>query len=204
MISNFYRVCGETIQEVFHASLFLLLHNGKQVNISKDKEGKRSGGQTLELQNLFIEIPEPDPLEEINLKSSKVTEKFHDGMLLCSTKDVQSRRIIQEKSRIIEKLSEKKDTRRAVITVWENTDLFASYAPCITSMQFLVRDNSLHQTAFFRSHDIWNAFPWNTKGNITFQADIAEKLDLGVGSYIELATSAHIYEVDKNKVNKFI
>lgn len=57
---------------------------------------------------------------------------------------------------VIKTLSERKDSKRAVIAIYTpyDTDPARSDVPCTDFYQFLIRDNKLHMTVMFRSHDI--------------------------------------------------
>jgi thymidylate synthase len=90
------------------------------------------------------------------------------------------------------------------MAVWERIDLKANYSVCLAYLQFLIRDNKLHQSAVYRSHDMYNAFIYNAKGCIMLQHEIANELGVDMGTYIELNVSAHIYKIDEEKVRNFL
>jgi len=200
-----YRIKTPTVNQAFYRILEILLLKGNRVKIEEDNKGSRSGGETIELQNLLVCIENPKP-ENIEVPSelSAVTEKFMDGMLYRDTQKPQSRRVTEQKEEIIELLRRRPHTRKASIAVWERSDLMASYSVCIAYLQFLIRNNKLHQTAIFRSHDIWNGFLYNTMGNLLLQEEIADALDKNIGTYTELAISAHIYAIDEEKVRSYL
>jgi len=195
---------ANSINQAFTIALSFLLNEGHQVQIEEDSKGKRSGGSTIELLNLMITIKKPSTYIDIPPELSNVTKKFMDGMLLQSTDKPQSRRIINQKQDIIDLLKRRPTTRKACIAVCEADDKKAPYSVCISNVQFIIRDSKLHQSVLYRSHDIWNAFLWNTKGNVMLQHEIGEEIGLEVGTYTEIAVSAHVYEIDKEKVERFI
>ena len=199
-----YKVKTQTVNQAFHDLLEILLLKGNRVEIEEDSKGKRSGGKTIELQNLLIHIENPSSYIKIPSELSGVTKKFLDGMLYQSTDKPQSKRVIDQKQDIIDLLRRRPHTRKASIAVWERSDLTAPYSVCIAYSQFLNRDNKLHQTSIFRSHDMLNGFLWNTKGNIRLQQEIADELNIDIGTYTELAVSAHIYEIDEEKARKYL
>ena len=125
-------------------------------------------------------------------------------MLYKDTQKPQSRRVIEQKEEVMELLRQRPHTRKASIAVWERSDLTASYSVCIAYLQFLIRNERLHQTAVFRSHDIWNGFLYNTKGNLLLQEEIADALNKKIGTYTELAVSAHIYAIDEEKARTYL
>lgn len=195
---------ANSINQAFVIALSFLLNEGQQVEIAQDTKGKRSGGSTIELLNLVITIEKPSTYVSIPPELSNVTKKFMDGMLLRDTDKPQSRRIKNQKQDIIDLLKRRPTTRKACIAVCEADDKKAPYSVCISNSQFIIRDNKLHQSVLYRSHDIWNAFLWNTKGNIMLQYEVAEELELEIGTYTEFVISAHIYSIDKEKVEKYL
>jgi len=200
-----YRIKTQTVNQAFYRILEILLLKGNQVEIEEDKKGSRSGGKTIELQNLLICIEDPKSEDiEIPTELSAVTKKFLDGMLYKDTQKPQSRRVIEQKEEVMELLRQRPHTRKASIAVWERSDLTASYSVCIAYLQFIIRNERLHQTAVFRSHDIWNGFLYNTKGNLLLQEEIADALNKKIGTYTELAVSAHIYAIDEEKARTYL
>ena len=200
-----YRIKTQTVNQAFYRILEILLLKGNQVEIEEDKKGSRSGGKTIELQNLLICIEDPKSEDiEIPTELSAVTKKFLDGMLYKDTQKPQSRRVIEQREEVIELLRRRPHTRKASIAVWEKSDLTASYSVCIAYLQFLIRNERLHQTAVFRSHDIWNGFLYNTKGNLLLKEEIADALNKKIGTYTELAVSAHIYAIDEEKARTYL
>lgn len=57
---------------------------------------------------------------------------------------------------VIETLSTRLDSKRAVVNIFTpyDTDPKRNDVPCTLMYQFLIRDNQLHLTVFYRSHDI--------------------------------------------------
>ena len=106
---------------------------------------------------------------------------------------------------IINKLEKDPESRRAVAITWQpSIDLNVNHVPCMLLCDFKIRNDRLNLTAYFRSHDIYGAFPSNAYG----LAKLMEKvLDLDknvpeqsvaacVGRLTIISNAAHIYEHD--------
>ena len=108
--------------------------------------------------------------------------------------------------RIIERLSKKNDTRRAVISILESTDLAPGReeAPCTIALQFIRRRGRLHLVAIMRSNDAYLGFPHDVFCFTMIQEIVARALGIGLGEYHHFATSLHLYDRDKNKVSAYL
>jgi len=100
---------------------------------------------------------------------------------------------------IIRKLSKFPCDRGAVALLGNVfTDVFPQRPPkkipCLFLIQCQVLDNKLNLTAYFRSNDMYNAWPLNCFALKHLQKDIASKLSVKVGSLITISNMAHIYE----------
>ena len=199
-----YQIKAETVNEAFTDLLEILLLKGNRVTIEDDDKGNRSGGKTIELQSLTVLIKKPSTYIQVPPVLSNVSQKFMDGMLFQSTNKPQSKRVIDQKQDIINLLKQRPHTRRASMAVWERTDLKAPYSVCLVYIQFLIRDNKLHQSVVFRAWDVFNAFLYNCKGNIMLQHEIAEELGVDMGTLAVFTVSAHVYELDEDKVRDYL
>lgn len=105
-------------------------------------------------------------------------------------------RSFQQIDRVIDRLKRKPDTRRAVISVLEPSDLEPgrSEAPCTTALQFIRRREHLHLVAMMRSNDAYWGFPHDVFCFTMMQEVVARALGIKVGEYHHFATSLHLYE----------
>jgi thymidylate synthase len=108
--------------------------------------------------------------------------------------------------RAIERLREKPDTRRAVISILEPSDLEPEKieAPCTTALQFIRRRDRLHMIAMMRSNDAFIGFTHDVFCFTMIQEFIARALGLQLGEYHHFATSLHLYEQDVQKVASYL
>ena len=109
-------------------------------------------------------------------------------------------------SRVIEMLSEKADTRRAVITLLESSDLEPEQeeAPCTFGLQFIRRRERLHLIAMMRSNDAYRGLPHDVFCFTMLQELIARSLRIKIGEYHHIATSLHLYESDRNNAAAYL
>lgn len=108
--------------------------------------------------------------------------------------------------RVIDKLKGKPDSRRAVIALLEPSDLepSKSEAPCTSALQFIRRRERLHMIAMMRSNDAYLGFPHDIFCFTMMQELIARSLGVRVGEYHHFATSLHLYEGDRKRVEAYI
>lgn len=99
-------------------------------------------------------------------------------------------------------------TRRAVAVTWDvERDLGNAKAPCLDLIQCLVQEGKLYMTVYFRSNDMFDAWPRNAFALRRMQGEIAQGVGVGLGSLCILSSSAHIYDgswtVAKNIVSEY-
>lgn len=113
---------------------------------------------------------------------------------------------IDQISRVIEILRKKPDTRRAVMTFLESSDLEPSQqeAPCTISLQFIRRRGRLHLITMMRSNDAYLGFPHDVFCFTMIQELVARSLGIQVGEYHHFSTSLHLYETNRDKVAAYL
>ena len=97
---------------------------------------------------------------------------------------------------LIEKLKENPTTRRAIAITWQpGVDNFRQHTSCLQLVDFLYRQDRLHLSAVFRSHDLRQAWPANVYGLNKLLEHVAKEADMRPGSLTTFSVSAHVYEV---------
>lgn len=76
--------------------------------------------------------------------------------------------------------------------------------PCLTSIQWLVRDGELHQVTTMRSNDVWLGLPLDIFQFSLMQRMAAAQFGLKVGDYIHQAGSMHLYARDVEVARTFV
>lgn len=103
-------------------------------------------------------------------------------------------RDIDQVQTIIDRLKEESWTRRAVAVTWDVVkDARNDHAPCLDLIQALVENDTLYLTAYFRSNDMFDAWPRNNFALRKLQSMIAEGVGMPMGSLTTVSNSAHIY-----------
>jgi thymidylate synthase len=76
--------------------------------------------------------------------------------------------------------------------------------PCLSLIQCQIYNNKLNLTAYFRSNDMYNAWPLNAFALESLQKNISEKLHVGVGAFVTISNMAHIYEHNWSDAQKIV
>lgn len=108
-------------------------------------------------------------------------------------------------SNVVETLKSDPDSRRAIIQIYQpaHGEIAASIGtkdvPCTLSLQFFIRDKSLHLFTTMRSNDVVWGIPYDVFSFTMLQECMllelrAAGLDIDLGRYIHTANSMHIYE----------
>lgn len=103
---------------------------------------------------------------------------------------------------VIEKLRKKPETKAATISMIMKED--ESYIPCVSMLDFKLRNNRLTLTAFCRSIDFGNKVYANMIALHKIQKMVAEKLNAECGEIIMNVVSAHIYDEDYEKIKEIL
>lgn len=98
---------------------------------------------------------------------------------------------------VIEKLKNDRDTRQAVVTIWnpeyDNQEGKRDY-PCTVLHQFRIRDNKLNMSVYMRSNDVWLGAAYDFFQFTRVQLAMCSVLNVEPGAYAHHVGSLHIYE----------
>ena len=97
----------------------------------------------------------------------------------------------------IKKLKDKKDTRHALISIFdgkEANDRYMFDTPCTCGVHFQVVNEKLNMSVMMRSNDLWYGFPIDQYCFSKLQQMVANEVDIQVGTYYHFATNLHLYE----------
>jgi len=111
---------------------------------------------------------------------------------------------------MVSRLREAGHTRRAQVTTWFPIhvlheakagglilgDNLRQYPPCLQRVWCRVVDKKLEMHSHWRSRDIWKAMPLNMLALTDLQREIAARLGVEVGAYMDASDSLHVYERD--------
>lgn len=103
---------------------------------------------------------------------------------------------INQIQNVIGLLREKPTSRRAVIQLFDASDLETDYAsiPCTCTLQFLARNGHLNLFVSMRSNDAYIGLPHDVFAFTMLQELVARSLGMELGEYFHFAGSLHLYE----------
>lgn len=127
----------------------------------------------------------------------KVYERFSDDGIHLN--GAYGPRFIQQVRYVVKALHLDQDSRQAVMTIWERNPLESKDIPCTTSLQWLIRNKTLHCVVYMRSQDSWLGWPYDVFSFSMMSLYILILLnmqghDLKLGQLKVIAGSQHLYE----------
>ena len=105
-------------------------------------------------------------------------------------------------AKIIDKLRRKPESKSATITTLLVDD--SSYIPCVSLLDFKIRQEKLILTASCRSLDVGKKMGANLIELVRLQEEVAEALSLPLGPLHLWIASGHIYEKDEEYILKVL
>ena len=160
------------------------------------------GQTTKEIRNLVIQVVHPHigwPIADSGWDIPALDVYVADQILGSANRTgfsyTYGERIAPQLDSLIAKLKANPETRRAVISLWKDSDYDIEHPPCWMVLEFLYRGDQLDLTAFIRSNDIKQAWPANMYGLSKLLLHVATGADMVAGSITTISASGHIYEV---------
>lgn len=105
----------------------------------------------------------------------------------------------------IRKLMADKDTRQAVVTIWDpsrdNLPGKHDY-PCTVALTFSIELDKLCLSVLMRSNDFWLGLPYDVFQFTQLQMTVARALGIEAGAYVHHAVSLHAYERDWDRIEE--
>ena len=174
------------------------------------------GSKTLELQNVVLEITNPDdntipecsPWRDDRLETYKqelLDPNNDQGFVYTYGNRLREYFGIDQLDKCIEKLNDCRESRRAIaITIDPIKDNEVDEIPCLQEIAFLIRDDKLYMTDFFRSNDCGGATFPNQFGKREVGYYVADNTNTKLVNMVHHAMSLHIYEHDWDKCNEIL
>lgn len=196
-----FMVRANTVKEAWERSLKLI---GTYGNLKLSDYDERQ----MELINLSIIVKNEDLTSPSMLGTLEITEKelkaYEESLLVkemvLDIKYTYGSRFrnfhgIDQLDYMVETLKNKPYSRRAISVLWDPClEVNNNEGPCLDLYQAVIQDNVLYMTAYFRSNDIYNAYPRNIYGILKIQDELCKRLNLEKGYVNTIACSAHVYE----------
>lgn len=114
------------------------------------------------------------------------------------------RRIGTQLRDVVHKLQNDRDTRQAVLTLWDpQLDNWAGKRdyPCTVAIGFALRNGRLDMNVTMRSNDAWLGLPYDLFQFSQLMLTVAHSLYVDPGTYTHTAWSMHLYAQDAIKVD---
>jgi thymidylate synthase len=107
---------------------------------------------------------------------------------------------------IINLLRDKPTTRRAVIQLFDASDLSQEFKsiPCTCTLQFIIRNDQLNLLVNMRSNDAYRGLPHDVFAFTMLQEIIARSVNVDVGIYKHCVGSLHLYEDCQDKARVYL
>lgn len=106
---------------------------------------------------------------------------------------------------MIKELEKERYSRRAIAFTWNvEKDCNNVKCPCLDLIQAVVQIDKLYLTAYFRSNDMYRAWPQNAYGLLAIQEELAQALGLKNGKLTIISCSAHVYERDLGEAKEVV
>ena len=128
-----------------------------------------------------------------------------DGFIYTYSERLQNYNDINQLDVIINRLNKNINSNRAIaVTYNPMVDMNRQDIPCLQLIQALVRNDKLILSVYFRSNDLYGAFPSNMMFLTYLGMKIADKLGIKF-DYIDYhCSSLHVYETDYEQALKVI
>lgn len=193
---------SETIGEAWLAVAQEILRDGKPSSYD--------GMPILELDRVTLTVLEPDPSDSIvdrlgdPERLAWMHANFTDHSLVAELGDARSyaSRLFDYNGTgrnqidwLVERLRDDPESRSATITTFEPL-LDTSYIPCVSMLDFWMRDGRLDQLVYAHSIDFGSKGYGNLVELAWLQHHIAQRLGVPVGRFDFVIKSAHIYETE--------
>jgi thymidylate synthase len=86
------------------------------------------------------------------------------------------------------------NTNQAFMAVGDDQSIFLSAPPCLRGIDTRVRDQKLHFIVYFRSWDLWAAFPSNLAAIQLLKEYMASEIGVDDGELLAMSKGLHLYE----------
>jgi thymidylate synthase len=155
--------------------------------------GRNLNSQIAALEALQLIGGEPRPEMMIAAAPPMATWVEADGFFYGAYGE----RVDEQVEYVIHKLHGDRDTRQAVLTLWDpfrDNRMFKRDYPCTIGMGFRIRNDRLNMSVTMRSNDCWLGVAYDVFQFTQLQWTIANFMGIDVGTYSHHAWSLHVYQ----------
>jgi thymidylate synthase len=225
-------ISEETLDDLLLRVMALLLQRKKRIHPTR---ALRAGGSAAELMGVMLKIRNPrarlsrterrsllfgclgellwylaksNRLSFITYYLPPYSEESDDGLTVHGAYGPRlfDTRGQDQVRNVIELLKKKPESRRAVVQLFDATDLAEPHRdiPCTCTLQFMIRDRRLHMLTHMRSNDVFKGLPHDIFAFTMIQEIVARSLGIELGGYKHAVGSLHLYEADRPKAVQFV
>lgn len=170
-------------------------------------------------RNRFFVMPDSDPLalQSFSEEGASDPSSLQNTDRIVNIKGHVGQITLNQIEEVYLKLKRYKYDRGGVISIWNpwvdnvaegwmsnKSVKKAGNVPCMTQLQFSYREHKLQLTAYFRSNDMFDAWPRNAFALRKLQFDLAKELDVKPGYLTVISSLAQIYENNFDEANKIL
>jgi thymidylate synthase len=213
-------VHGRTLPEVWEKAVIMCWHNGREFTTEYDKKDDPPSRDCV--ARMVVTDPMAEPrihkaipagLEDLEIYRQEVLYGVHDNWVDPAAGkweytyherlfdySVPGGQRVNQIERVIEKLVATPHTRRAQAVTWQCwMDLDCVDPACLQRLWFRIQGDKLNMNISMRSNDAFKAAFMNMYAFTELQAWVARRVsekigrEIGVGRYIHMADSFHIY-----------
>ncbi len=218
--NSVFRVEAKTIGEAWLQILNLIIKFGRRV-----PRGLVYGGYERTLLNLAAvitgeNIKKPKLRPFLGFTKDRLRDYFKNFFSVDRGKEPYSygerlfsyqteKKAVDQVAMMVKKLKKFPYNKGAMAVLWQpQIDNFPIRqpwrTPCLTLVQGFCLDNKFHLTAYFRSNDMFTAWPQNAFALKKLQTEIAERIGKKPGDLTIISHCAHIDEGDLSGAQKII
>ena len=162
-----------------------------------------------------LEYPEPimvrigDPLNDMIPKGSGWSKQTLDiyanqlidanqrGFVYTYGQRLRNYKGIDQIGYIIRRLRQDPTSRQALAITWKpEEDPTNEYPPCLQIIDVKLRKNKLHMSVYFRSNDMWSAWPQNAYALASTLRYLSRIIGVETGTLTMVSNAAHVYDYD--------
>jgi len=113
---------------------------------------------------------------------------------------------LSQLDRVTEVLKKKRDSRQAVIQLFDRDDIVEEHGdvPCTCTLQFMLRRDKLHMFTNMRSNDVFLGLPHDFFCFTMLQEIMARSLSMELGTYKHAVGSLHLYDTNIEAAEQFL
>lgn len=200
---------GKTVAELWPQILSTILRFGKVKPSAHEKSQKELIGLTTILTQenplnpkwaSYFPFSKKD-LEEYS--PQLMSPEIPEGLAYTYGSRLRKYKGVDQIEKIIGELKVIPHSRREIAITWDvEKDSKSKNPPCLILLQSLIQDGKLYQTGYFRSNEMYDAWPRNAFLLRRLQAEIAQGVEVDLGEMTIVSNSAHIYSSHWDEAEK--